>query len=296
MNNSPFFSIVIPTYNRARFIDEAIASVLSQNFNDFELIIVDDGSTDTTSEVVESFHDNRIIYIKKINEERAVARNTGARKAQGAYVNFLDSDDCLYSHHLSVAYEFLKKEASAEIFHLAYDVKDASGKFLRNMQRISNINKQIINGNVLSCNGVFIRKDVLLKHAFNEDRSLSSLEDWELWIRMSARFRFFHVNEITSTIILHDERSVVTGNAEKVKLKVNLFNRYVSEDSTNQRVYSGLLKKTHSSAFMYLALHLAMIGSNSKEVILHLCKGIKNNFGAIFTKRFLVIMRFLVRQ
>ena len=99
----PFFSIVIPTYNRADVIGVTIQSVLTQQFHDFEILIIDDGSTDNTAQVVAKFTDNRIRYHKKPNTERGAARNTGIKMAQGQYITFIDSDDLFYPQHLSVA-------------------------------------------------------------------------------------------------------------------------------------------------------------------------------------------------
>ncbi|MCS6985063.1 MAG: glycosyltransferase family 2 protein, partial [Leptospiraceae bacterium] len=79
----PFFSVILPTYNRASWLPRSIQSVLDQKFQDFELIIVDDGSTDNTREVVAHFSDPRIKYYYKENQERSAARNFGIRKASG---------------------------------------------------------------------------------------------------------------------------------------------------------------------------------------------------------------------
>jgi glycosyltransferase involved in cell wall biosynthesis len=99
---SPFFSIVIPTYNRADLIAATLRSVHTQEFIDFEVLIIDDGSKDNTAEVVQSFiADARFQYLPKPNEERGVARNYGLARARGEYVLFLDSDDRLHSNHLS---------------------------------------------------------------------------------------------------------------------------------------------------------------------------------------------------
>src|SRR3989339_407607 len=91
---SPAISVIIPTYNRANVIGRAIKSVLGQSFEDFELVIVDDGSRDNTAEVIEHFRDRRIRYIKhKDNQGQNFALNTGVMAAMGRYVSFLDSDD-----------------------------------------------------------------------------------------------------------------------------------------------------------------------------------------------------------
>ena len=86
------FSIIIPTYNRAAFLPKAIESVLAQTYTDWELIVVDDGSTDNTREVVAQYNDERIIYIYQENAERSAARNNGISQAKGDFICFMDSD------------------------------------------------------------------------------------------------------------------------------------------------------------------------------------------------------------
>ena len=105
---TPFFSIIIPLYNRERSIAKAINSVLNQTFQDFELIIVDDCSIDNSSIIVKQFQkqDTRIKYIKnEINEERCISRNNGIKKATGKYICFLDSDDYHLPIHLQTFHE-----------------------------------------------------------------------------------------------------------------------------------------------------------------------------------------------
>ena len=90
----PQVSVIIPTHNRSEFLGAAIGSVLSQTFQDFELIVVDDASTDTTAEVVASFNDERIKFIRHgMNKGGSVARNTGILNSTGDYIAFLDDDD-----------------------------------------------------------------------------------------------------------------------------------------------------------------------------------------------------------
>ena len=97
----PFFSIIIPTYNRAHIIRNAIEAVILQTFTDFELIISDDGSTDNTEEIITPLlKDSRIKYIKQINKGVCAARNLGAQNANGKYLIFLDSDDTINNNWL----------------------------------------------------------------------------------------------------------------------------------------------------------------------------------------------------
>ncbi|MEL7221748.1 MAG: glycosyltransferase family 2 protein, partial [Bacteroidota bacterium] len=108
---SPFFSIIIPTYNRAAYLPHAIKSVMDQVFADWELLIVDDGSTDDTRKVVQPFlSDERIRYHWQENRELNGARNTGVRLARGRYIAFLDDDDQYLVNHLSVLANYLKEK------------------------------------------------------------------------------------------------------------------------------------------------------------------------------------------
>lgn len=101
----PFFSIIIPTYNRACIIRRPIDSIIAQTFTDWELIIVDDGSTDHTQEIVDSYNDSRIKYIWQENQERSAARNHGITLATGIWLCFQDSDDEYLPEHLQVLFE-----------------------------------------------------------------------------------------------------------------------------------------------------------------------------------------------
>ena len=96
MKACPLFSVIIPTFNRADFIGKTVESVLRQTFTDFEIIVIDDGSTDNTAEIIAPIIDERLTYHFKQHEERAAARNAGTKLARGEYVTFLDSDDLLY--------------------------------------------------------------------------------------------------------------------------------------------------------------------------------------------------------
>lgn len=100
-------SVIIPTYNRAELLKRAAQSVLAQTYKDFELIIVDDGSTDNTKEIVESLNDSRIVYVYQKNAGACVARNNGIEHAKGEYIAFHDSDDVWHSNKLELQMQAL---------------------------------------------------------------------------------------------------------------------------------------------------------------------------------------------
>src|SRR5687768_637150 len=192
MENAPMFTVIIPTYNRAGFITRTVQSVLDQTYKSFEIIVVDDGSTDNTEAVLQPIiqeHSN-VSYFKKKNEERGAARNFGITKAKGQYVTFLDSDDILYSDHLQVAVELIGKKNSPEIFHLAYEIVRTDGSVVTKYNNYSgSLNIRLIRlGNILSCMGVFVRREIAIKNLFVEDREMSGSEDYELWLRLAGQY------------------------------------------------------------------------------------------------------------
>jgi glycosyltransferase involved in cell wall biosynthesis len=109
-NHKPFFSIVIPVYNRAEIIDKVLESCLKQTFQDFEIIVVDDGSTDSLKAKLDKFHDERIHYIRQENGGGSTARNTGIDASSGEYIAFLDSDDFFLKDKLQKCHQTLENQ------------------------------------------------------------------------------------------------------------------------------------------------------------------------------------------
>jgi glycosyltransferase involved in cell wall biosynthesis len=248
--NIPPFSIIIPTYNRAGFIAKSIQSALAQQYPDFEVIVIDDGSTDNTEEVVKNITDDRIKYYKKPNAERGAARNFGVARARGQYITFLDSDDLLYKHYLSNAAEAIAKFRQPPFLHLAYEVTNEHlhPKYRINHLRSDNI-RIFIWGNPLSCMGVFLRRDIARKYPFSEDRELSGSEDWELWIRIAANEGIKTDNRISAALIDHESRSVV---------------QYAFADAAVQKKFTNYRKQMESYWDSYTALHLVLSRQNRK--------------------------------
>lgn len=294
MENEILFSIIIPTYNRANFISVAIESVLNQEYKNFELIIVDDGSTDNTKEVVSAIKDNRIKYYKKENGERGAARNYGASKSFGDYLVYFDSDDIMYQDCLTTAYEFICKNNPA-IFHIAYEIKNSEGKLNHyNKEQFNDINSELIRGNPLSCINVFIRKDIAQLNHFNELRTLSGLEDWELWLRMATKYKILYVNKICACLMNHDERSVLRINKDELINRVLLFLNIILSNQDITNFYKKKLYLFKCSCYTYISLHLALTKENKIIAIKYLLKGLIQNPFFIFERRFLAIIKHLL--
>lgn len=295
MKNEITFSIIIPTFNRAGFIEKTIRSVLNQTFSNFEVIVVDDGSTDNTKVIVSQIIDPRLSYHKKENEERGAARNYGGRIAKGSYITFFDSDDLLYPNHLATAIDTIKKYNFPEWLHLGYEILAPKNELLKRVNNLQgNVNKKLINGNFLSCNSVFLRNDIANENPFNEDRSLSALEDWELWLRIGSKYKIHYCNTVTSAIINHELRSVLEPQTNKLLNRVNSLMKYVLENSEIVSFYKKDINKFKASCFTYIALHTALTKKNRSTTIKYLLKGIKENPSSLFSRRFLAILKHFI--
>ncbi len=295
MPSSVLFSIVVPTYNREKFIYSTIGSLLKQRYGDFEIIVVDDGSTDQTESVVRSIADARVRYYRKENGERGAARNFGALQAKGDYINFFDSDDIAYPDHLNLAFNKISMHGNMEIFHFAYDVVDEQGNTLHTKRAgEQTINNSLINGNHLSCDCVFVRRDIALQFPFNEDRRLSASEDYELWLRIAARFPFRSFAEVTTAIVNHDERSVITSRGSALRQRINSLQEYLMADQQFVSYYHRDLPVFKAYLNIYLALHLGISGEKFSAGQAYLMKAARIYPPVIFTRRFVAAVRALL--
>lgn len=295
MTKDKLFSIVIPTYNRASYIVRTINSILSQSYQNFEIIIVDDGSTDNTGEIVNSVKTEKIKYFKITNSERGAARNFGTLHSTGDYVTFLDSDDILLPNYFSNAAESILKYKNPPFLHLGYEIVNPDDSLLFHVNDLKNDDIDfLVKGNLLSCMGCFMRADISRKFLFNEDRKLAGSEDWELWFRVLANLGIKTDNRISARMHNHFDRSVYSGAQEKkLVTRMDLVMKYAFEDEKVREHFEKHLPKIKSYATSYIALHLALNGDN-KSSIRHTFNFLKNYPLGIFTKRFLAINKHIL--
>lgn len=285
MDNAPLFSVIIPTYNRASFIGKTIASVLSQSFKDFEVIVVDDGSTDNTRGVVSEIRDARVSYFHKENAERGAARNFGVTKSRGLFVTFLDSDDLYRHHHLEEAHLFYSSHTEANVFALGYDVVHVDGRVIYPFKKLpSPVNRKLEEGNFLSCIGVFIRRQVMVEFPFREERALAGSEDYELWLRLASRYPIYTISKSTAQLVQHDERSVINFSNDKLFARIQTFRSCITSDPQVKHFY-GRLSRIFAFMDLYLALHLLMSGEKKTGTSV-LCKALYQYPGMISNHRF----------
>lgn len=294
MKHNLKFSIVIPTYNRVEFILLAIRSVLNQTYQNFELIIVDDGSTDKTPEVIALIEDERVKYVRIENSERGKARNTGVNLATGDYVTFLDSDDQLYEDYLSTANDGLYRYNYAVFYHQAYEVRSYLKEKVRFVHDYNSKSvKFLVKGNPLSCLGVFIRRPEALDFPFVEDRKLSGSEDWELWLRLAANFGLKRDDKICACLVLHDDRSVYDVNEDKLILRKQLAMDYSFTDIEVQKKFGKQKMKMYAFSDTYNSLHLAL-ASKKRRSLFYFLRAIKRYPLCLFERRTLAILKYYI--
>lgn len=199
--NDPFVSIIVPTYNRANLIERSINSLLNQSYSNFEIIVVDDGSSDNTQEVIESFNEDKIKYYKhELNKGTPCAMNTGIKNSMGEFIAFQGSDDEWLPNKLEKEMVIFKESSEdvgvvySGIWYIKKN-KKASKIYTKNDIK-GNIHEELLKGNFV--NGLSVVRKICFQKVGVFDEELPNLEDWELYIRISKEFSFKYVDETLS--------------------------------------------------------------------------------------------------
>lgn len=247
------FSIIIPTYNRSSFLPKAIESVILQTYSNWELIIVDDGSTDKTKEVVHPFlSDTRIHYHYQENAERSAARNKGIGLAKGDFITFMDSDEYIDANRLELLIEGIKNNnciSALYVTDIRFEFPDSEKNYVRKGRTFSfpvNPNELIetIIGNPQFC----ASKEVFEKHKFNPNLTVG--EDMELLFRISEEYPLIYLeNNATITEIEHENRSVSYGNNSNLK-QIDTFKLMFSEDHPANNVATKLKNQKWGEVYL----------------------------------------------
>lgn len=227
----PYFSVIIPSYNRAHSIRKAIDSILTQSFQNFEIIVIDDASKDNTQEIVLSIDDERIRYYKnEVNQERCVSRNIGIEKANGTYICFLDSDDYHLPEHLQEIYNEIqvKGEPKGFFFTNAWNETSEGVRSERMCPDFKSVNPFVyFLRYTVNPQRWAVHKDVLLYNLF--DSKVVICEDMDTSLRiLAAGTPFYQINKRTTVYVAAEDSFTVSdpNKAEKELLYMRkIFNR-----------------------------------------------------------------------
>ena len=212
MNRNPLVSVIIPTYNCAPYIAEAIESVLAQGYRNFEIIVVDDGSTDNTRVVLGPYWE-RIIYLEQVNQGVVAARNVGIEYARGELIAFLDADDVWFPRKLALQIQAYQQYPEAGLAFTDCSYFDEShavdgSLFSKRVRRWFNshrdeagavahgwLYKELLQSNCMHTSSVLVRRDVLDKVGlFNGDFKIC--QDYDLWLRIARKYPVVCINSV----------------------------------------------------------------------------------------------------
>jgi glycosyltransferase involved in cell wall biosynthesis len=255
-------TVVIPTYNQAQYLGDAINSVLAQSYTDYEIIIVDDGSIDDTKQVVGKFG-SFLKYIFQSNKGLAGSRNTGIREANGDYVAFLDSDDKWCPEFLTTMVSLASEHPDATVLYCGASYIDTNGRVLPQPSTISYIPpakmyKSLLRSNMLIPSSILIkRSSAIVAGLF--DISFRRLQDWEFWLRLSkAGHIFMGANTCMVHYRLHNNNlswDTAGGNEAIIALAQKHFgfddNEWSNWPADKREMYGGV--------YRYHALNSALI-------------------------------------
>jgi glycosyltransferase involved in cell wall biosynthesis len=189
-------SVIIPTYNRAKRLKKAIDSVLAQSWQNFELIVVDDGSDDNTAELIEKYNTD-IVYIRQENSGPAAARNRGIEKARHNLLAFLDSDDWFAENKMETQIEAMDQNPSYLISHtdeIWYRNGQILNQKLRHKRNSGDIFEQSLELCAVGMSTVMIRMEIFERYGLF-DEEYPCCEDYEFWLRVSAKEKFLLVEK-----------------------------------------------------------------------------------------------------
>jgi glycosyltransferase involved in cell wall biosynthesis len=286
---TPYFSIIIPSYNRATEIGATIASLVQQDFKDWELILVDDGSTDRTRDVISGFSDPRIHYVYKENGERGAARNFGARMAKGRYLNFFDSDDLMHSFHLREAHAALSENPRTTCLCFPWEYYSANGKYVGRREFKGDLNAIIRKHNFIHLNGSFIARETFLRLPFVEDRAFNICEDWYYFLRLSLTEKLHYINRPTTKYILHPGSTMTNMKPRSFHVAIAYFEGLINENPAAGLKPRFIFAELNSM----LALAYALNRQRS-QAIRYLWKATCQKPRILFTKRTLGIFKNLL--
>lgn len=218
------FTIIIPTYNRSNFIDQTILDIINQSYNNWELIIIDDGSTDNTKEVVSKFtHNKKIKYYFQVNSERSTARNYGIKNAKGDFICFVDSDEKVHKDHLSKiknGIESNNEKIGVYNYDIGFEFKNSEQNYIRKGVFFENpIDPSTLISKIIGTPQLCISKEIMNEYLFDPEITVG--EDMELLFRITTKFPIFYIaGEPTIFEIEHEHRSV---NNRSVSSEKQLF-------------------------------------------------------------------------
>ncbi|MFN8496850.1 MAG: glycosyltransferase family A protein [Anaerolineae bacterium] len=261
----PEVTVIIPTYNRPELLRRAIASVVAQTFEEWEAIIVDDGSPMEVASTVAAFGDSRLRYIRQENSGPSVARNRGLEHANGEYVAFLDDDDMFLPHKLELQVEVMRRQSACDVVLGGYRIVDPEGRLLKEEQPWGHHNPNEVKTWLLGCPtipSVPLIRTQALADCGGFDTMLDRPEDWDLFLRLARDGR--HMAFVESVVAVYSIGAA--GRAQDARC-VRDGMLYILEgffaSSRTQVLWGSLEAEARCRVYLTSSLHLYGLGDFS---------------------------------
>lgn len=294
MNNFKI-SVVIPTFNREKFIQQCVDSLIETRDKNIEIIIIDNASTDKTISKLEKYKlDKRIkIYRNNINYERSYSRNLGFRKSSGKFVTLLDSDDLLDKNIFSEFRKFYAINNEYNIYFSNFKIYNSNTDYTRENKSLKEICdiKSLSNGNYLSNICVFFRKKITDKIKFDENPNIIGIEDYDFNLR--AVYNYGNAIKFSSKSLGivkdHKSRSVNMDNISNAEKRYVFFKNKIYTNIGYMYFSIQIKRNIISTASLYVSL-ICIKNKNKLKSFKYLCISVFNNITIIVDKRFYYII------
>ncbi|KYC39425.1 glycosyl transferase family A [Scytonema hofmannii PCC 7110] len=288
----PIISVIIPTFNSEKTIRETVESVLKQTLNDFELIIINDGSEDSTLAIVSEIKDHRIQVFSYPHTNANVSRNNGLHLSVGDYVSFLDADDLWTQNKLELQLQALQKNKDAMVAYSWTDYIDENSNFLLSGTHITengNVYEKLLVINFLeSGSNPLIRREALTKLG-GFDESLTAAQDWDMWLRLAHDYQFVAVPKV-QILYRKSSNSLSSNLARQEKACLLVLNKAYSNSPVSTH---SLRNQSLANLYKYLsckALEPPYNRRKGKAAALFLLKYIINNSSRLNYAKMTLVM------
>lgn len=266
----PVFSVVIPLYNKEKYIAQTLENVLKQRFTDFEIIVVNDGSTDASGKIVKSLSDARISYFSTANHGAAAARNFGIEKSTAPYIAFLDADDLWMQNHLEELKKLIDRFPQAGMYCNRYQLIFENGStYQPSFYGIDDTYEGVVEDYfaaslhyaVASSISVAVPKSIFSEIG-NFKKYISSGQDTDMWIRIALHSKIIIGNKLTSSYLHYIEGSL--SKTDILQKNIKRFDEYQDHEKSNLS-----LKKYLDLYRMEYAMQYKMAGASNESKSLY---------------------------
>jgi glycosyltransferase involved in cell wall biosynthesis len=275
---SPQVSVVVTCYNYGNFIDECLQSVLAQTFTDFEIIVINDGSTDNSEERILPYarsHEN-VVYISQKNAGQARAKNAGIRNARGEYIAFLDADDTWEAEKLERQIPLFTEDAIGAVYSKANYIDEQgelmdfelSGRYLQ--PRRGWVTEYLIFDNFVPFSSTIVKSSCLNEFGiFNESYEMGI--DWDLWLRISTKYKFDYVDDNLINYRIGHSTQMSNKKEKRYFYSDLILNNFFKNYKVEKKLYKKVNKYTYENRGYYYAT------SNIILAVKYYIKAMKNN-------------------